>query len=327
MTIPILFVGYNRPILTDQVLKQFSTLPKTRIFFSIDRSNPDDSSSKRNKEVIKLVNAFRKTSHHQVEVLIQSENVGCNQNTLSGMDFHLRACSYGVLIEDDCEFRTEYILFLNRSYRNIDSSKIFSISPMNLNWKRDLANHNGDRITWTASNLMGASLGMTFSRESKKEFDLALTKMGTFEMAKKISENSERLPLNFLQKPVIESFFQSKSSSIKRSWDKSLVGHSHRAETGWDSAWQLSAFYFDKFFVLPSFTLARESLEQGEDQWHEHRFTYTSWGDHLNAIEIEDLTVPELAMQSKIGALDKWSVKRFPLKGFLRAKYSEYINF
>lgn len=263
MTIPILFVGYNRPDLTDQVLKQFFTLPKTKIFFSIDRSNPGDSNSKCNEEVIRLVNTFCKTSHHQVEVFVQNENVGCNQNTLGGMDFLLLACSYGVLIEDDCEFRTEYIQFLNNNHTNIDFSKIFSISPMNLNWKRDLVNHNGNRITWTASNLMGASLGMTFSRESKQDFDLALPKMGTVEMANKISENSERFPLNFLQKPVIESFFQSKSSSIQRSWDKSLVGHSHRAETGWDSAWQLSAFYFDKVFAIPSFTLARESLEQG----------------------------------------------------------------
>lgn len=326
MTIPILFVGYNRPDLTYKVLKQFSTLPKTKVFFSIDRSNPGDPNANRNKEVIELVGAFCKTSHHQVEVFIQSENVGCNQNTLGGMDFLLHACSFGVLIEDDCEFRNEYIQFLNNSYNNIDSSKIFSISPMNLNWKRDLANHDGGRITWTTSNLMGASLGMTFSRESKEDFDIALPKMGTVEMAKKISENSERFPLNFLQKPVIESFFRGKSSSIKQSWDKSLLGHSHRAETGWDSAWQLSAFYFDKVFAIPSFTLARESLEQGEDQWHEHRFNYTSWSDHLSAIEIEDLMVPELASQNKIGALDKWSIKRFPLKGFLRAKYSGYIN-
>lgn len=326
MRMPILFVGYNRPNLTDKALKQLSKLPKTKVFFSIDRSDSSDSNSKRNMEVIKLVNSFRQTSHHQVEVFVQSESVGCNQNTLRGMDYLLLACPYGVLIEDDCEFRIEYIQFLNRSYKYIDSSKFAGITPMNLNWNRDSSNHNGDRITWTSSNLMGGSLGMTFSREIKKNFDLAMPKFGTDEMAKKISENSKKFPLNFLQKPVMESYFQGKSLSIKLSWDKSLVDHSHRFETGWDSAWQLSAFYFNKVFVVPSFTLARESLEQEEGQWHEHRFTYKSWGDLSQKIEIEDLNIAEPAAQSKIGTLDKLSVKRFPFKGFLRAKYSKYIN-
>ena len=320
MPIPILFVGFNRPELTLKVLKQFRSLPRTQIFFSLDKSDLEDSNSYKNKRVIDLVLDFQKTADHETRVFVQTENVGCNQNTLSGMDFLLSICQSGVLIEDDCEFRNEYIQFLNRNFFDIDYSKFFSISPMNLNWSKDLANYRGGPIRWSSSTLMGASLGMTFSRESKREFDLALSMMGGSEMQREISRGVQKCPLNFFQKTVIESFFQSKSASIRHSWDRTKSEYSNRTETGWDAAWQLAAFYFGKEFILPSFTLARESLDQGEDQWHKHQFNYPKWNITQEDIEISNLRAIQLTRQRKIGSIDKWDIPRFPIKSYLGIK-------
>jgi hypothetical protein len=326
VSIPILFVGFNRPELTLRVLKQFRDLPRTQIFFSIDKAHPANSSSHKNMQVIDLVIDFQKTTHHETRVLIQAENVGCNQNTLSGMDFLLSVYPSGVLIEDDCEFRNEYIQFLNGNFSNIDDSKFFSVTPMNLNWSNDLANYPGGAIGWSSSTLMGASLGMTFSRESKREFDLALPMMGGSEMQRQISRGVEKCPLNFIQKTVIESFFHSKSSSIRHSWDRTKSEYSNRTETGWDSAWQLAAFYFGKEFLLPNYTLARETLDQDEDQWHKHQFNYPRWNMVQKDVEISDFCGIQLARQRKIGSIDKWDIPRFPIKAYLGIKYFTYTK-
>jgi hypothetical protein len=319
---PILFVGYDRPKLTSAVLTQFLEIPATNIYFSIDKSNPGDHNYVRHQEVLRLLNSFKKDSHHKCEIFLQEENVGCNKNTLQGMDFLLSSEPYGLLIEDDCEFRIEYYDFLVKNYDKIDSSKIFSVTPMNLNWKKDLTFSGGASINWSVSNLMGASLGMTFSQESKRDFDHALTKMGSSAMAEKIKNNAKNFPLNFLQREVIKCFFEAKSFAISYNWDVRRAEHSNQSETGWDSAWQLAAFYYDKEFLLPSFTLARENLDQSEGQWHTHKFSYPSWSSLVGKITIDDLSRDLVARQGWVGAIDKWGIGRFPARAFLRAKRS-----
>lgn len=317
--IPILVVAFNRPLVTKSLLDSLLRLPKTNVYFSIDRCDRSDQSFKANENVYELIENFSRTSHHSCRINLQKENVGCNRNTLLGMDYLLETETDGLLLEDDCEFRPEYLNFLNRNHYRIDYETFFSISPMNLTWTRDLLHAKNRKITWEQSVLMGASLGLTFSRISKELFDQALPFMGTTAMNEKIEENSRLLPVNYFQKRVLQSFFTSKSMAIKNTWNTSLQSHSHKKETGWDSAWQLAAFFWNKKFLLPNFTLARETLVQIEAQWHPHEFEYLSWeGIPDKVFQIDDLDSSRLRTQKTIGRIDKWSVPRFPLKRYLQ---------
>lgn len=317
--IPILVVAFNRPSVTKSLLDNLLLLPKTNVYFSIDRCDRSDQGFRANEKVYEQIRNFSRTSHHSCKINFQRENVGCNRNTLLGMDYLLANETDGLLLEDDCEFRPEYLNFLNRNHDKIDYETFFSISPMNLTWSRDLSRAKNRKIVWEQSVLMGASLGLTFSRISKKLFDQALPFMGTTAMKEKIEENSRLLPVNFFQKRVLQSFFTSKSMSIKNTWDISLQSHSQKNETGWDSAWQLAAFFWDKKFLLPNFTLARETLFQIEAQWHPHKFEYPSWeGIQEKVFQIDDLDSSRLSTQKTIGRIDKWSVSRFPLRRYLQ---------
>jgi len=315
--IPILVVCYNRPKILRELLLRIDKLPTTKVYIAIDKSDSGAILQKDNVAVINVVSQFTRYSKHLVEILVQPQNVGCNRNTIIGMDFLLSDNTSGVLLEDDCEFTLPYIEFLNRNHESVDYSKYMSITPMNLNWGRDLFHRKNSKVFFLDSALMGASLGMTFARESRADLDLALQELKSQRMFDAIESFSQDCPVNFLQRKILFSYFKSKARSISSTWNRMELEWSPHNETGWDSAWQLGAIIAGKSFLVPNFTLARETLKQEENQWHPHSFSYPSWEDIDQEFTIQDLEQPNPPRQPNIGAIHKFGVQRFPLKEYL----------
>ncbi len=325
MPVPILVICYNRPRILRNLLLRIEELPTTKVYIAIDKAASESISHQDNVAVVKAVSDFVDFSKHFVDVLVQPQNMGCNKNTIVGMDFLLSSNASGILLEDDCEFSPPYIEFLNRNYESIDYSKYMSVTPMNLNWGRDLYYRGGDsRVFFYDSVLMGASLGMTFAQESRAALDLAVQEIDSQRMFEAIKRISQECPTNFLQKKILLSYFEGKARYISRTWNTREPGWSPHKETGWDSAWQLAAILSGKLFLVPNFTLARETLDQDEFQWHPHSFSYPSWKDINHDFTIQDLGQSEPIKQPNIGAIHKLGIPRFPLRKYLALTLREF---
>jgi hypothetical protein len=324
MPVPILLICFNRPKIARELLLRIEELPTTKVYIAIDRADSESMSYQDNVAVMKEVSEFVGFSKHFVDVLVQPQNIGCNKNTIVGMDFLLSSNTSGLLLEDDCEFSPPYIEFLNRNYESIDYSKYMSVTPMNLNWGRDLYYRNNSKVFFYESVLMGASLGMTFAKESRVALDLALQEIDSQRMFDAIKEFSKECPTNFLQRKILLSYFEGKARYISRTWNITRPGWSPHTETGWDSAWQLAAILSDKLFLVPNFTLARETLNQEENQWHPHSFSYPSWKDTDHGFTIQDLGQSQPTKQPNIGAIHKLGIKRFPIRKYLALTFREF---
>ena len=322
--IPLLLVCYDRPKILNSLLLRIEELPVTKIYVAIDKAEANANSSKDNSSVIAAVAQFQHYSKHSVSVNVQQVNVGCNANTINGMDFLLTNHESGLLLEDDCEFSLPYIEFLNRNFESIDYSKYMSVTPMNLNWGRDLYYRDKSDVFFLDSVLMGASLGMTFSRESRVALNVALNQLESPSMFAAIKNFSRDCPVNFMQRKVLHSFFEGKAKSISKSWNRLSLGWSPHNETGWDSAWQLGAIFSNKLFLVPNFTLARETLNQEENQWHPHSFSYPSWENLDQEFTIHDLLESKPSKQPSIGAIHKFGIQRIPVKKYLALILREF---
>ena len=126
MNAPILVVCFNRPELLKKLFLRLEQIPITDVFITVDRADEKSAYSENYKRVLAVVKEYYITSKHQIKVKYQDKNVGCNENTLSGMDFLLDHHSSGLLLEDDCEFVLPYIHFLNRNidFINYHAAKI-----------------------------------------------------------------------------------------------------------------------------------------------------------------------------------------------------------
>jgi hypothetical protein len=295
---------------------QIEELPETKVYVAVDKAETYTNSVKDNSAVIAMISQFAHFSKHSVSIFVQPVNVGCNKNTIDGMDFLLTDHASGLLLEDDCAFSRPYIKFLNRNFESINYSKYMSVTPMNLNWGRDLYYRNRSEVLFFESVLMGASLGMTFARESKFALNVALNELDTQSMFRAIKHFSTELPCNFMQRKVLRSYFEGKARSISKSWNRMEFDWSPHHETGWDSAWQLGAIISEKLFLVPNFTLARETLNQEENQWHPHSFSSPSWENLDQEFAIQDLMEYKPSKQPTIGAIHKFGIKRIPFRKY-----------
>ena len=329
MPIPILIVAYDRPKITKALLLRIKSLPPTQVFISIDRANKESRRFKANLEVISLCEEFSLDSYHKTTIFTQQENIGCNANTIFGMRMLLSRYDSGLLLEDDCEFRDEYIDFLNSNYMNIDYSKYMSVTPMNPDWGKDLYHLKSKKVEVRSSPIMGGSLGMTFSRESIRTFDLVLQNLNSDELQERIKRALSRAKINFMQREILEDFWNYKVSKIKRRWrldDETFTSsNSPQLQTGWDAIWQLGAFFEQKDFLLTSYTVARESLNQSESGWHPHTFSYPSWNDLSLNFQIDSIERGQQFYSLNLRKFDALSISNWPVLKYFKIYASRTI--
>ncbi len=329
MPIPILIVAYDRPKITKALLLRIKPLPPTQVFISIDRANKESSRFKANLEVISLCEEFSLNSSHKTTIFTQRKNIGCNANTIFGMRMLLSRFNSGLLLEDDCEFRDEYIDFLNGNYMNIDYSRYMSVTPMNPDWDKDLYHLKSKKVEVKSSPIMGSSLGMTFSRESIRTFDLVLKNLNSDEFQERIKQALSRAEINFMQRKILEDFWNYKVVSVKRTWrlndEKFTSSTFSQSQTGWDAVWQLGAFFEQKDFLLTSYTVARESLKQSESGWHPHTFSYPSWDDLSLNFQIDSIEKEQEFHLLSLRKFDAFSISNWPVLKYFKIYKSRTI--
>jgi len=129
--VPVLFIIFNRPNLTERVFVEIKKYKPKRLFIAADGprvGNPGD---------IKKCNLVRGVVDKidwpcKVEKLFRKKNLGCKEATSSAIDWFFKNVTEGIVLEDDCLPNTSFFKFCEKmlvKYRNQD--KIFHIGGNN----------------------------------------------------------------------------------------------------------------------------------------------------------------------------------------------------
>lgn len=312
-----------------KLLQQVEELEKTNIIISLDGINLNPSLSLQTQilSTQKICHEWKKKSKHKVDILIQDSNLGCNLHTITAIRKCVEKYGFGLLLEDDCEFVNEYILYLNNNKSTLISSRIHSLCGWALDWRKDLsARPAGEIIEFQRSKFMGASLGMTFNSHSLENFDQSLQEVDLQIWDHQIEKAIRKSSCNFMQKVVLINFWQNKIRSCINTWNRANPNYNPHKENGWDARWQLSAFLAEKDFLIPTWTVSRESLYQDEGQWHEHTFNYPVWDSKITNINFTSLQDISKISSIKVKRITGLGLKRFPIYNYLKILFKKIKN-
>lgn len=131
MTVPVLFLIFNRPDTTQQVFDEIRKARPTQLFVAADgpRKNRLDDREKCRKarEIVKHVDW-----DCAVSTLFRDENLGCKKGVSSAIDWFFSNVNEGIILEDDCVPDQSFFPFcqeLLERYRN--DERVLMISGTN----------------------------------------------------------------------------------------------------------------------------------------------------------------------------------------------------
>lgn len=117
---PILVLAYNRPELFELSLTKMVKLGITKCFVSIDGPKLGDPMD---EILVRKVRDVIVKFENKIEITyrMNPSNLGCNLGVSCGIDWFFEHVDHGIILEDDLDFDSDFILFLEdglERYRN-----------------------------------------------------------------------------------------------------------------------------------------------------------------------------------------------------------------
>jgi hypothetical protein len=138
--IPILFLVFNRPELTEQVFSEIQKLKPSKIYISADGPR-DNRPGERNKcdQVRRLVSKIDWPCNASFRFL--EKNLGCKLAVSSALEWLFASEEFGIVLEDDCLPNPSFFNFCKENiYNYMSDNRIMCISGNNFqngNWRGD----------------------------------------------------------------------------------------------------------------------------------------------------------------------------------------------
>jgi hypothetical protein len=131
LSTPVLFLIFNRPELTFQVLKAIQKVKPLRLFIAADGpriDKPEDvDRCARAREIATAVNW-----ECEVKTLFRERNLGCQRAVSGAIDWFFENVNEGIILEDDCLPHQTFFWFCQELLdRYKDDERIFVISGNN----------------------------------------------------------------------------------------------------------------------------------------------------------------------------------------------------
>ncbi len=243
--------------------------------------------------------SWKSWSKHEIEVWVSEKNLGLFDHFSIALGRFFSQYKTGLVLEDDLEFRQEFIEFLDSSHARDLLDKYFSICGNNP--ITDLSESSFHKLIKLQETNIHTISGWAASDVSVKFF------------------------LNFLKNyksdgPYLASIARSFSRSITRdpflaqsllsNWSGKIKRAVVTPKPNWDNYWELAAWSSCKSSVRPSFSLIRESPITFGKQTHNHVFELKMWPKPSETIELDFGNVLPLSKTLEINALKIWGTWR-----------------
>jgi len=235
-------------------------------------------------------------------------NLGLFGHFSLALDRFFTRNDWGLVLEDDLEFREEFVEFLDSPKAKKLLNQYFSVCGHNP--LSDLSSYEGNEpINFQETNIHTIS-GWAASKDSVFSF-LELLK-------------ESRYDLNILTL-IIKDFSKvvTKDKLLARSLFNNWCGKINRAvddpKPNWDNYWELAAWNSGRPSLRPTFSLTRENPISFGRQTHHHKFKLEMWPKGSPVLRLEATNVISLKRSLEISALVIWGTTR-------KRAYKEFLN-
>lgn len=235
-------------------------------------------------------------------------NLGLFGHFSLALDHFFSRNEMGFVLEDDLEFREEFVEFLDSYKAKELLNQYFSICGHNP--LSDLSLYKGkETINFQETNIHTIS-------------GWAATSGSVFSFLELLKES--RYDINFLT-TIIKDFSKgiTKDSLLARSLFKNWYGKITRAvyapKPNWDNYWEIAAWNSGKLSLRPTFSLTRENPISFGKQTHHHNFELKIWPKALQGLRLDATKVIPSKRSLEIQGLKIWGTTR-------KRAYKEFIR-
>ena len=304
--IPILLMAYCRPIEFSRIASDLESLPPRRIEISID--GPSLGTESENRSVVDLATSWKLISKHEIVVCVSERNLGLFEHFSTALERFFSRNEWGLVLEDDLEFRGELVQFLDTEEAKSLLEVYFSFCGHNP--LSDLSEHRGNQAIRLQETKIHTISGWAASSNSVRLF-LELLK----------NSRSDQLVLNNISKSFSHSVTRDPflARSLFNNWSGKMQRAVRTSKPNWDNYWELAAWSSGKPSIRPTFSLIRESPISFGRQTHHHNFGLEIWPNSSQKLDLEFSAVLPLKKTLEIQALGIWGTSR------IRA-YKEFLN-
>lgn len=243
MQTPVLFLVFNRPETTRQVLREIRQVAPKRLFVAADGprpSNPTDPAKCR--EVLSIIEQGIDWDC-KADYLVRKTNLGCGQAVSSAITWFFENVPEGIILEDDCKPAPRFFPFcceLLERYRDVP--RVAQIGGFNCQFgrKRGNASYYFSRYfhIWGWASWRRAWEGYDFSMRDYPQF---------------------------LGERAFESLFD--RQAIREFWKYNFDSVFKGQATTWDYQWAYHNFKRDALAIVPNVNMV-ENTGFGTDATH-----------------------------------------------------------
>lgn len=226
LTMPILFLIFNRPDTTQRVFNEIRKAKPTKLFVAADGPRPDrrgeSEKCKAARDIINQVDWDCKLCK-----LYRDKNLGCRIAVSSAIDWFFENVKEGIILEDDCLPSQSFFWFcqeLLEKYR--DDERVMMIGGTNVNgeWKSDRQSYH--------FSIYGGIWGWASWRRAWNHFDVEMTKWGNAYWREQIK---------YL---IGKKQYKERARNYEKTFNKQL--------DSWDYAWSFARLINSGMSVVPS---------------------------------------------------------------------------
>jgi len=264
--IPILLIGYCRPIEFERIINQIESLSVRNVHISLD--GPKEGTHFLTTGVLSIAQKWQRESKHKITVSQSETNLGLLSHFVIALKSFFARYNYGLILEDDMEFRAEFVEFLD-----------------SIEGKEALVNY------WSVCGHNPRKESDLFLYNHKKEIHFFETSVHTI-WGWATSKNSVDFFLDFLNRSAqnsmilhegIYSFAHSVTRdrvfglAIIKNWSGKIERAISSQKPNWDNYWVLAGWSAKKFSLMPNYSLSRENPQIFGAQTHQHVPKGKSW--------------------------------------------------
>lgn len=228
LTIPVLFLVFNRPNSTKKVFEEIKKAKPPKLFLASDGPRENKPGEKEIVESIRQ-NLLKEVNWKcEVKTLFRDKNLGCKSSVSGAIDWFFDNVECGIILEDDCLPSKSFFRFCQElliKYK--DNEKIMQISGTNI---EGISNVNKSYFAAPCFNAWGWA---TWKR-AWKHYDIHMKKWKKLRFSKEFFRITE------------------KHSLIKRlkTWRIYQFTYKNKIDT-WDYQWIFSCLIMDGLCLIP----------------------------------------------------------------------------
>lgn len=297
--IPILLIGYCRPIEFTRITKEIELLETRKVHISLD--GPAHGMESLTSEVLELALKWQGFSRHEISINSSQENLGLFNHFRMALQSFFALNKIGLILEDDMQFQPEFIDFLDSENGQVALYNSWSV-----------AGHNPRHPGIAEKNTNPLKIAF-FETEVHTIWGWATSYRSIEFYLQFIDLHAKRI--NYLNK-VVEAFAKRVTMdpflriSLINNWRGKITRAVSLEKPNWDNYWVLAGWDSGEKTLMPALSLSRENPEVYGNQTHKRLTRGLGW-DTRKLVDAEFFAHPmKIRNINQVKLLEVWGTSR-----------------